>query len=145
MRCERADQAAGLSWRADGHGVVRESTPSTLKVTLNGDLRTLMALQRRGFALELAELLDYTVYLHLINRYLRELVTDPVPGYSRIGWEQIKRTDLAFFLRLSDRTQGALKRDSLGQMPLDAIFKELLEDQTIFYLLNPLPASSHGS
>eukprot|EP00971_Amphidinium_carterae_P340235 6478455-Amphidinium_carterae.1 len=147
MRGERSDSTPTRVWKADGTGVIRESAidvPS-IKAPVNSDLLMQQALFRRGIALDMADLMDFNIHQRLVHRYLHDLVQEPIPGYARVSWAQIKRCDEEIWRRMADMTQGSLKRDGEGRRPLDRVAERLLDDPRVFYLLLPLPALSGPS
>eukprot|EP00971_Amphidinium_carterae_P312791 6216505-Amphidinium_carterae.1 len=103
------------------------------------------ALFRRGVALDMADLMDFNIHQRLVHRYLHDLVQEPIPGYSRVTWAQIKKCDEEIWRRMADMTQGSLKRDAEGRRPLDKVAEQLLDDPRVFYLLLPLPSLSASS
>eukprot|EP00971_Amphidinium_carterae_P348339 6490440-Amphidinium_carterae.2 len=147
MRGERTDSTPTRVWKADSSGVIRESAGSAplIRAPVNSDLLMQQALFRRGIALDMADLLDFNIHQRLVHRYLHDLMQDPIPGYSRVSWAQIKRCDEEIWRRMADLTQGSLKRDCDGRRPLDKVAEKMLDDPRVFYLLLPLPVASGSS
>eukprot|EP00971_Amphidinium_carterae_P189495 3761579-Amphidinium_carterae.1 len=80
---------------ADEHGILRGTFASpSLSADLRGDLRMKEALDRRGSAMQMADLLSYKVHAKLVQAYTSQLLCDDVPpGYTSVTWRQLQMVD----------------------------------------------------
>eukprot|EP00971_Amphidinium_carterae_P241982 4804449-Amphidinium_carterae.1 len=80
---------------ADDQGVLRGTlaTPS-LTADLRGDLRMKEALDRRGSAMQMADLLSFRVHAKLVQTFTTQLLRDDLPpGYAAVTWRQLQLAD----------------------------------------------------
>eukprot|EP00971_Amphidinium_carterae_P323180 6422598-Amphidinium_carterae.1 len=69
------------------------------------------ALDRRGAAMQMADLLSYRIHAKLVQAYTTQLLRDDLPpGYAAVNWKQLQLADAELWRLVSDRTHGALRR-----------------------------------
>eukprot|EP00973_Karenia_brevis_P093517 12417678-Karenia_brevis.AAC.1 len=73
----------------DADGRLRQSNRRVAEpVDLSSDSRWRYALQRRAVAMQMAELMTFKCHQSLLLWFERELLRDPLPGYSRPSLDQ---------------------------------------------------------
>jgi hypothetical protein len=133
-------------WKEDGEGrLKRVFTQGEDKADLKDHLMLRYALQRRGVALGLARLMSFKVHEKLINFFFEELARDPLPGYSQVTLEQVRRADKEVFLRLAEKTRGGIVQIAGDELPLDQYLDNIIEEPRICALLFPLQGHSRSS
>ena len=139
---EGSNKLSAKVWRTDPSGYVREQTQSVdFEANLSSDLLMERALLRRGYALHMADLMSFAVHQSIVNKYLDDLLREPLEGFSRVSWNQVQKADSLLWARLSDLSQGSLSRPSSGERPLDPLVQKLLHDPAIAFALIPTVAS----
>jgi hypothetical protein len=133
-------------WKEDPNtGVLKRiHQNSEVYIDLSGDkLQMRFALQRRGLAMELANILSFSVHERLINRYFLEMSREQIPGYGKVSVDQIRLADKEVFERLAEHSRkgfDSLETDpTLNQLPLDQILPKVMDETRIVTLLMPLP------
>ena len=81
----------------DGEGVFRKHKPDGPRADLSEDLRWADAMQRRGCALDIAGLLDFTIHQKWVKIMRIARNEPPHAGYRRVSWEQLLDADVALF------------------------------------------------
>ena len=128
------------SWKADANGLLRESSSSDPPSSaLSSDMAMQQALVRRGLAMDMADLMDFAQHQKLVHHYLRMILKEPVVGYARTSWQQVRQADEVLLRKLADATEGALKKDSAGERPLDKLLEQTMIDHEVMLHLLPLP------
>ena len=121
------------------------------------DLKLLNALERRGVALELAQLMSYDVHKGIVKWFMREYNRAAAPGHAKITLLQIKNADEEIFVRLAAITRIGLQLAADGSLVLDGLVPDILKDTRVtthlaqLQLTNPAlrnfsgePAASSG-
>ena len=106
------------------------------------------ALQRRGLALELANIMSFDVHEKLVNRYFLEMSREQLPGYGKVTVDQIRMTDKEVFARLGEHSRkgyDSIELPFVDQLPLDPILIKVLDEVRIATLLMPLPGYSRSA
>eukprot|EP00973_Karenia_brevis_P001363 185223-Karenia_brevis.AAC.1 len=111
-------------------------------VDLSSESRWKYALQRRGIALQMAHLATYKCHQQVVLWLERELMRDPLPGYSRPTLDQIKRADFEIFSRAAELLEEDLSIRTDATLPLDSVIPRILVEPRIQALMMPLPTAS---
>jgi hypothetical protein len=126
-------------WAPDSSGTIKEITSLKVASTdTSTDLKFTQALQRRGYAFSMANLMDHVVHDTIVNLFMDELGRDPPDGYARTSLLQVERADKEIFRQLSDTCRGTLAPSNAGIRPLDAQVPVALASITVRMLLMPL-------
>jgi hypothetical protein len=129
--------------RTDNKGFVREhEVPTILRADLTSDLRIKNTLQRRGAAMDMANLLTFETHERLVRKYMEVMLDDAPRGYARIDLDQVRRADEVLFNLMVDRTREGIRAGGDGVMPLDKVLPDAMQDPKFFWALNPLPLAS---
>jgi len=133
-------------WKPDSEGLIQESSTSTVpSADIGSDLLLRYALQRRGIALEIANICDFQAQELWIGILFDTLLSPAPPGYHKVTWNQLKRADEEMFRRIARECTGGL-RFGLGERPpFEMALKKLLYDPGVRLIRMPLPASSSSS
>ena len=130
-------------WRTDKSGVLRHYIDNIEDpADVSTDLSMKTALQRRGIAMDLANLLSFHEHEKLIDWIMLEYRRDAIPGYASVSLNQVHRCDTEVFIRLAERTSGNLNRDSDHRPPLDSHIREVMKETRITTLLTQLPKAA---
>eukprot|EP00973_Karenia_brevis_P063419 8815446-Karenia_brevis.AAC.1 len=100
------------------------------------------ALQRRGIALEMAELMSFKAHEEVVNWYVAELNRDPIPGHNKVSVDQVHRTDVELFTRASEMAKEDLSKTSDGALPLDGMMRKIMLEPRVQALLFPYRSAS---
>ena len=110
------------SWKPDSSRVVKErTTEATLTAELSTDLLLRYTLQRRGLAMDIADLMSFEMHERIVGGLLSEYLRPPPVGYSKITAEQLSRTDREIFKRLQEWCRKGIRRATDGSRPLESI------------------------
>ena len=131
-------------WRPDAAGIVKERAVERGSVAeLGTDLLLRYALQRRGLAFEIADLMDYDTHQNIVDLLLREYMRAPPHGYAKVSLEQICRADREIFKGLQDACRSGIRRDVAGARPLDSAVPRVLDSERVRLLLVPMHGAAH--
>ena len=135
-------------WKKNAAGILCEHSYAVdAPADISTALKLHKALQRRGFAMQMANLLTYKSHELLTAWLLEEFQREPLPGYHSITLEQVELADKQVFMRLSEISRGFLApHPEDGSMPLDHHMPIVLADYRIIMLLAPAKiAESRGT
>ena len=132
-------------WTTDSKGYLKHGEKAVEgPADLGSDLRMKSALQRRGVAMHVADLLSFTAHEELVMWYLREYTRDPPPRFERVSINQIMTVDKEVFVRMAELTNKGL--DAFGTtdntLVLDHVLKRVMEDKRVQSLLCMMPKAS---
>lgn len=140
---EMAGAKKTKEWKPNSSGhlaeVIREEGA---KAAITTDLRMMQAFMRRGIAMEIANLLDFTLHEVLVRTLLKEYQREPLPGFMRVSMDQVFRCDREVFRDLADLTRKGLQPNPRGIRPLDAHILNVLAKPSIAMLLLPTQGKS---
>ena len=106
------------------------------------ELEVSNAFKRRALAFDLAGAITYSVMAAYHADLLDHLHLPSPPGYSPVSVQQVLRADRAAFLYMSERLT-TLKRNAVGELPLDTLLPGVLIQPTVAFHL--LPSSGSAS
>ena len=137
---ELAGQKVDKVWRPDHTGTIKEVTVTDHgKARLDSDLRLRNALTRRGLALDMAGVCEFEVHSMWVEALLAEYTRDPLPGYSTVSTEQLRRADQLLWAEIARECRGGVRG---SDRPVGRALKHLMDDPRIRLSLMPLPAGS---
>jgi hypothetical protein len=118
---------------------------SGTKADFSTDLKLSYVFQRRGLALETANLMTFENHQKLNQLLLGEFLRTPPTGYARVSIEQMHNTDREIWRVLSQKCRAGVKPNPDGTRPLDVHIDAVLADPTVRMLLMPLQLSKGGA
>ena len=110
----------------------------------SSDYKLRLILQRRGLAMEMADLMSYDLHEQLVEILFSALMKEPKSGKLKVTREQILEADQEAFLQLSGATRDGIRRTQGGARPLDVALPDVLCDPDFRATLHQLPALSRG-
>ena len=126
---ERNQEVNGISkcinivaqvFKPDSNGFLKSSQPQTSEqADLSTDLRLQSALQRRGFALDMAGICTYEEHQKIVDHFMRELQREPLHDFHKTSLEQVARADRFLFVKIAEMTRTGLKRNLRGDLPVE--------------------------
>ena len=132
-------------FKFDSSGALRLTvTGADIDADTCTDYKLHRALQRRGIALHIARLMDFSVHEILIQWMMKEYARDAMPGHAKVTVDQLARADEEIFVQLGDMTRAGLGLDQNGQYPLNSALERVLAQPRILMLLNPRPVTGAG-
>ena len=134
---------ADTAWRVDSSGFLKQSSerePS--RADLRSDLPLQCALRRRSIAFEMADLASYESMELVTNLFVRELMRDAPPGFSKVSLDQLLRADRELLFELSHRCRTGVRRMPDGRRPFDVQIPLIIDSPQFRYLLMPLPGGA---
>ena len=127
----------------DSNGKLKLEKPEGPRADTTSDLQVQMALNRRGVALEMANILSFTTHSAWVDRLMAARL-DPVPDTHVVpSIQQLLSADRKLFQVLSDKTRAGVQATPQGR-PVEACFKEVSESTEVLTILQPLPKSASG-
>ena len=133
-------------WKADANGVVKESTESkAADATVGSDLLLRYALNRRGLALEIANVCAYEAHELLVEAYFDAMLAPALPGYSKVTRTQIKNADVYLWKEIGKKCPKGLVGTLGSRPPFEQALKDLLFDPKFRYMFMPLPSAGSSS
>ena len=97
------------------------------------------ALQRRGLAMDQANLLEYEVHQTWVDKLLKHRLQSSPEGYAKVTMKQLMEADKRLFHELADHTRAGVQAGPQGR-PLDRVFSLCTSSADVMHLLQPLPA-----
>ena len=132
-------------WAADSQGIIKEkSHTKSDPADLSSDLKVAYALRRRGLAFEMADIMSYEVHEKLVDQLLAAFMKDPLPGYARVGVNQLIRADQEAFKQLAYLTSNGIKKDGARRRPCDEGLIKILDDPDFRQALANLPGRAEN-
>eukprot|EP00435_Cladocopium_sp_Y103_P033307 s2858_g8.t1 len=126
----------------------------TLKVSAEGpqlgdadhgsEIKLQWCWQRRGVAVEMCEVLSWTVSQTWLSMMFSVYSTDPPPGFARVTLQQLIAADKTLWTILA-REAEMVKPDATGKRPLDEAVEKLMTDPRVTMHMLSLPHKSPAS
>ena len=117
------------TWKPDAAGVVKEKVVDRAPLAdTSTDLKLRFTLQRRGLALDIADLLAYEEHQKIVDWLLGEYHRIAPDGYNRVSLEQVHHADREIFRCLQEVCRGGIKRRVDGKRPLEDNLEKVLAD-----------------
>lgn len=115
--------------KRDASGHLRAQDQSKLpEADTRTDLRMRQAYARRGLAMEVADLMTFTVHEKLVEKLFMEYQRDPPPGYPQVSLRQVAEADRRAWKMVAEKSNGDLGRDAAGARMVDKLIEETLTD-----------------
>lgn len=144
--CTKRDAEVQAAPR-DSQQVVRIES-QTLKVNTEGpkiedadhgtEIKLQWCFQRRGVALEMCEMVSWNTSQKWLAAMFAAYATDPPPGFSKVGLQQLVAADKAMWTILA-RELSTVKPDQTGARPLDGAIEKLMHDPRVTMYMLSLP------
>ena len=115
------------------------SAPELPPADVGTELKLMFALQRRGLAFDLVNLVSWSVHVEWTNKLYRALMTEAASGFHPITLSQLLKADRELFMILASEETGPLKADPGNDPPLDAAIGRLMLDPRVNIHLTPMP------
>jgi hypothetical protein len=133
-------------WKQDEAGHFKRVYKETeQRVELKDHLAMKYALQRRGLAFEVSKLMSFKVHERIVDVFFETLAREPIPGFSPVSIEQVRRADKEIFMRLSELTRaGFTMPGDPDKLPLDDNVDTVLAEPRIQALVFELPSGPGG-
>ena len=141
-------------WIKDAQGYMRAETCEERGTTRVDCFFALdLLLQRRGLAMDMADLMSWSVHEMLRQDLMRAARRSPPEGYSNVTLAQLRRADEEVFRLMARNTQDGLKKlaeprrgdgeSATGPfLPLDKPLVEAIRHRDYDLCLQPLPGAS---
>jgi hypothetical protein len=104
----------------------------------------IFALQRRGLALDMADLLSFENHEILRGKFIAALMKTPFSGFARFTVEQVVEADIEFFKLLSEHCRDGIRRQGAVTRPFDRVFAEVLKHEDFTQAMQPRLAPPQG-
>ena len=125
----------------DSSGKLRSETKVEVRADTSTELLLQMALQRRGIAMEMANILDYHVHHKWVERLLSARLDAPPSTHSLPTLDQCQQADRKLWQLLGEATRSGIQLRAGGR-PRDNIFEQTWQSPEVLHLLQPMPRSS---
>ena len=122
---------------------VEESKPG--KADVGNEILLKYALQRRGVALEVANVCSYLTHSLLVETFFDALLRAPIPGFSKVTMNQLRQADEEMWRRIASSCRDGLRLSLYGDRPFEKALKDNLFEPGFRYLLMPLPGRAPAS
>ena len=135
-----------VEWDTDERGFLKKVSQEQEEVAdCSSDYKLRLVLQRRGLAMEMADLLSYDQHERLVEVLFGALMKEPKMGKLKVSREQLLEADQEVFLQLSRATRAGIRRTQDGARPLDVALPDVLCDPDFRAILHQLPALGRGT
>ena len=144
---ELATAPSKKRWAPDGGGIVKEQSVRAQPVAdISTSLRISLALQRRGYAMELGGLMSCEVHEKIRAKLIGALMREsPDERYSPASLDQVRAADREIWKMLSRQAKGKLRApSSVDRPPLEALVDGVLASMDVNLLLMPLAKAGGG-
>ena len=84
------------------------------------------SLQRRGVAMQLANLCSFIAHEQIVQHLMEEHGRETLRGYSRLSLSQIQQADEHILTRLCELSSGSLQIGVGGELPLSSLIQAFL-------------------
>eukprot|EP00439_Symbiodinium_sp_Y106_P052356 s6332_g7.t1 len=128
----------------DSSGKLRSETKVEVRADTSTELLLQMALQRRGIAMEMANILDYHIHHKWVERLLSARLDAPPSTHNLPTLDQCQQADRKLWQLLGEATRSGIQLRAGGR-PLDSIFEQTWQSPEVLHLLQPMPRSSGSS
>ena len=129
--------------KADATGsLVLESNDQKLEADLATELLMRFALQRRGLALDQADVLTFAAHDLWVDQLFFHRLATPPPGYAKISIAQLVNADRALHTRMAELTRQGIVPDAAGVRPMDTAIAAAMTHASVTFLLMPMPLAS---
>ena len=117
-------------------GKLKSTEPDPVKCDTSSEMAILNALQRRGVAFEMANLLEFERHSMWVDHLMNARLETPPPSYCQVTLQQLLQADRRLFQELADRTRTGIQSTPSGR-PLDAVFETCVNRPRSWRFCNP--------
>ena len=103
------------------------------------EIKLRFALQRRGGAMHVAELLSFDIHEHLVSLFTASLNDEILADHQKVTIQQLHNADVQIFKEMAAATRGGFNVVLPGKMPLDDLLLKALESGKVKSLLAQKP------
>ena len=128
----------------DSSGKLRSETKVEVRADTSTELLLQLALQRRGIAMEMANILDYHVHYHWVERLLSARLDSHPATHLQPTLDQCQQADRKLWQLLGESTRSGIQLKAGGR-PLDGIFEKTWQSPEVLHLLQPMPRAAGSS
>ena len=129
----------------DASGNVRmKGQQLKIEADISSDLLLQYALERRGLALEQANIVAYDLHDMWVSKLFEARYREPPVNYSRVTQQQMIHADKQLFVKLAELTRGGIQLQGSSR-PIDDVMVEAMNSTEVQHLLQPMPGSSQSS
>ncbi|CAE7721851.1 SLC24A2 [Symbiodinium sp. CCMP2592] len=128
----------------DSTGKLRSETKVEVRADTSTELLLQLALQRRGIAMEMANILDYHHHHMWVERLLAARLDAPPSTHMQPTLDQCQQADRKLWQLLGEATRSGIQLKAGGR-PLDAIFEATWQTPEVLHLLQPMPRAAGAS
>ncbi|CAE7527878.1 unnamed protein product, partial [Symbiodinium microadriaticum] len=115
-----------------------------IEADISSDLLLQYALERRGLALEQANIVAYDLHDMWVSKLFEARYREPPVNYSRVTQQQMIHADKQLFVKLAELTRGGIQLQGSSR-PVDDVMVEAMNSTEVQHLLQPMPGSSQSS
>ena len=129
------------AFKVDSNGILREIQyeAEMEDADISDETRIKYALQRRGLALHVAQLMSWPKHEALVKKMMKEWNKKPVHGYAKVRLDQIYRADIEVFNQLAAQTEDGLAPPGDGTFILDQFMDGILKSWDFRNTMNSMP------
>ena len=109
---------------------------------LASDLLIEKALQRRGLALDQAQLVEFRLHERWTLKLFEHRMRQVPHGYAAVTTRQLRAADEALFSKMAELTRDGIQLKNDGSRPLDSAIREAGDAPEVMRHLLPLPSAS---
>ncbi|CAE7523403.1 SLC24A2 [Symbiodinium sp. CCMP2592] len=128
----------------DSTGKLRSETKVEVRADTSTELLLQLALQRRGIAMEMANILDYHRHHMWVERLLAARLDAPPSTHMQPTLDQCQQADRKLWQLLGEATRSGIQLKAGGR-PLDTIFESTWQSPEVLHLLQPMPRAAGDS
>ncbi|CAE7710295.1 SLC24A2 [Symbiodinium sp. CCMP2592] len=128
----------------DSTGKLRSETKVEVRADTSTELLLQLALQRRGIAMEMANILDYHRHHMWVERLLAARLDAPPSTHMQPTLDQCQQADRKLWQLLGEATRSGIQLKAGGR-PLDTIFEDTWQSPEVLHLLQPMPRAAGAS
>ena len=123
---------------SDGNLKVKHSE-SDMECSVAGEMKLREAFRRRSLAMDLAQMISYTVSEEWTSYLFMSLQRDAPRGFKQINLSQIIAADKRLWILMSERSKGNVSAKPPANKPCDALMKTLMTSNEVLNFLSPQP------
>lgn len=149
--CAKKQQELGgikkeAAFRTDAQGRLCVGTENAAVLAdTTTELLLRFALQRRGLAYEMANLMQFELREKWIDELFARRMSEPIRGYDQVSLDQLLNADKALFYKMSMICRTGITPTPLGLRPMEAAIVLAMNHSSVTFLLNALPHSGKSS
>ncbi|CAE7749479.1 unnamed protein product [Symbiodinium sp. CCMP2592] len=125
----------------DASGRLKTEKGESAKAETTTELLLQFALTRRGIAMEMGNLLDYSLHAKWVERLLCARLDQVPQTHVQTTFNQLQLADRKLFQLLAERTRSGIQATPSGR-PLDIVFEDTWMAPEVLHILQPMPRPS---